>query len=186
MDELLAETKMTPLSFNQLKQLSTQIYGKPVPVIEYDELTHGRYPTIQSLFQQSNGVVLYYPSMESEDGVMGHFVALTYDPSNNTVYFFDPYGDKIDSQKPKGDPQNLYNERQNTLISMLLDAGVNVDYSPHQMQNKKDKSSSVCGRYSVMRANHPELSNDEFYALMKSLRDKYDTSYDNVISLIVQ
>lgn len=186
MEELLTEIKMTPLSFDEIKQLSSRLYGRSVPVIDYDELTEGKYPTIQSLFQQSNGIVLYYPSMENQDGVMGHFVALTYDPTTNTVYFFDPYGDKIDSQKPKGDPQNLYNERQNTLIRMLLEAGVNVDYSPHQMQNKKDKSSSVCGRYSIMRANHSELSNDEFYALMKSLRDKYDTAYDNIISLIIQ
>lgn len=180
--ELIESVKYTPLSFDELNQLSKKHYGRPMKVVNYQELIQNP-KSLHELFGHHKSIILYYPNMDTNEGLMGHFIAMVKSP--DTVYFFDPYGDRIDSQKPTGDPQNLYNERQNTLIKMLLESGYNVDYSDHKLQNKKNPKIATCGRWSVWRANHPEMDNDEFAKLVKGLTRKYKMKYDDLVSLLI-
>ena len=141
---------------------------------------------IHQLFAGHNSIVLYYPNLQTNEGLMGHYVALVKNDDNRTIYFMDSYGKKPDvGQKPKDDPQDLYDERQNTLIKLLLESGYNVDYSPYKFQSIADKNIATCGRHALMRSNHPELNTEEYHNLMKSLKDKFNMPYDDIVSYLV-
>jgi len=51
---------------------------------------------IHQLFAGHNSIVLYYPNLQTNEGLMGHYVALVKNDDNRTIYFMDSYGKKPD------------------------------------------------------------------------------------------
>lgn len=186
--DAIEKLKYEPLTFDQLKDLAKKRFGlNDLRVISYQDLIKDDM-TVNQLFGGKRALILYYPNMRTDDGMYGHFVALSRGHLPNgkkIIYFTDSYGDKPDTQKPEGDPQNLYDERQNTLIKEFLKSGYLIDYNNHNLQSKKDKGIATCGRYALLKNVFHDLSNDQFYELLSYLKKNTGLDFDTVITMLV-
>jgi len=91
----------TSLSPQQLNELGSKLFGRLPRVVLYDDIM--KIDNIDSIFGDSNGVVIYYPNhITGHNQTYGHYVSMTRNPDDNTIYFYDSYGKKPDvGQKPK-------------------------------------------------------------------------------------
>lgn len=146
-----------PLSFDEVKSLHKKHFGKPIQVIEYHDLIHMRH--LDEAFNGDDAIIIYMPT---ESMNFGHYVALIRNDKDKTYYFYDSYGNVMDSRLIKSKPE-LYTEEGNinTLIRLLKDSGYKVDYGHIKLQ-KIGNESATCGRHSVMRAGFRHLSNDDY------------------------
>lgn len=172
----------TPLRISELKNIGSK-FGLNVNVVLYDRLINGE--KLHNLFQKyPSGFVLFYPNQKSGNHISGHYVALF--KRGNTVYFYDSYGDPVDSQK-QNVPQRhqLYQERNNSLIRQLLEHGYNVDYSPYKHQLISNDS-STCGRHSILRLLFPELNTNQYHKQLMKVSKTFGLNPDELVSHVIQ
>jgi len=167
------EQSYRSLSPDELKFLwqGAGIEGKSPRVVEYDDVM--KASSIDSLFGDDNCLILFYPNHSTGNQVSGHYVTLIrHIPKNPrhkpTIYFYDPYGIKPDTQKKFSRDQRemLYKEEENTLIRLMLQSGYNVDYSDHKHQSTIP-GVATCGRHSLNRCKYWFLTNDQYDQLLK-------------------
>jgi len=181
MAELL-RTYLAPQELNQLwnghKVASAK--GAPPKVVLYDEIIKSR--SIESLFGNSNKLIVFYPMMQQGGQTSGHYISLVRNSEKNTIYFYDSYGSLPDVGQKRHANRKLYDEENNSLIKLLLNSGYNVDYSPYHHQKEGDIA--TCGRHSLMRALYDDLSNDEYNQVVKEASKKLGITPD-MLSVLV-
>lgn len=149
------------LSGLQLKKI---VLG--VKVIRYIDLKN--YNSIDQILSPY-GLIILYPSMD-RNGInhdLGHWVCLY--KKNNTIYYFDPYGTKIDQNLIDFGTLNSFRQGERFMLSqLLLDSPYNVDFNNYQLQNgykKGSKEIDSCGYWCVARLRMMHLNNDQFFEL---------------------
>lgn len=101
-------------------------------------------------------VVLYLNSLD-----YGHWTCLY--EHNNTIYFFDSYGAIPDTQQKfiKKDINEYNKQDLKYLLDLLYSSEKNIEYNQYKLQKFK-KGINTCGRWCVVRLQHPEISVDMF------------------------
>ena len=87
---------------------------------------------------------------------------------NDTIFFYDSYGSKPDSQLnfvPK-DLKDELNSNHNYLIRLMYDSGKNVEYNQYEFQSK-EPNVATCGRHCVNRLRFPEISINDYHDIFK-------------------
>ena len=162
-----AYRSLSPDELRRLWRMSSRTRGTDPPrVVEYDQVISAK--SIDGLFGGKNAFILFYPAVESEGALMGHYVALVLGTheGKKTIYFADSYGDLPDSQKENADPRLYRRERSNTLLKLFLDSGYDVDYNHHALQSSL-VGVATCGRWALWRCENADLTNDQFAQLAK-------------------
>lgn len=152
-------------------------FEKMIKVLDYDDII--RTNNIDFLFNEDNKFIIFYPNYQSAQGLYGHYCALI-KGKNNKIFFFDSYGGRPDVDQKRfsgGQRKSLYNEQENSLINLLIDSGYNVDYSHHKLQSK-DPNVATCGRWSLTRCALSDLTNDQFFKMIKAISKKNNISPD--------
>lgn len=164
------------LSGAQLKKL---VPG--VKILRYIDLQ--KYDNIDQIVPPQ-GLILLYPSMEGNkrNDDSGHWVCLF--KQNNTMFYFDPYGTKIDQCLIDFETLGSFREGQRFMLSQLLnDSPYSVDFNNFQLQNgyvKGSKEIDTCGYWVVARLRSKQLSSDRFYDLF-SRENNPDKDMDQLI-----
>lgn len=153
--------------WNKNKHTKTR---QPPNVVLYEDIIKAL--SIEELFGNQQGIIIFYPMRQQGNSTYGHYVALIKNKKDHTLYFYDSYGEKPDLGQKKYADRRLYNESSNTLVRHLINSGYNVDFSEHAHQS--DPPIATCGRWTLMRNRYNELSNDQFNQLVKGLMKKYD------------
>ncbi len=151
-------------------------------ILLYNDLKN--YRSIEELLPTNKSFcVLLYTNGNSGASIQGHWAALA--RHNNEILYFDSYG------RPPDYPIDHWfknNKAQQTkYLSALLDStSLPVFYNGTAYQNSH-ADVSTCGRYVVFFIKHMQLGNslDNFYMLMKKLKDKSKLSFDKLISYMV-
>lgn len=175
-----AYRSLSPDELHKLWRLSPRTRGQPPPrVVEYDEIIRAR--SIDDVFRGGNSLIIFYPAVEYNGFLMGHYVSLI-KGSPNTLYFCDSYGDIPDSQKENTDPKLYSKEKNNSLLRLFLDSGYDVDYSNHKLQF--GGKVATCGRWSLWRCENADLTNDQFAQLARfAAKQLGQTLDDTAVSL---
>jgi len=159
---------LSPQEVKHLWNNKMPSHESPIDIVFYDDII--RMNNIKDLFRRTNKVIIFYPSTPS----YGHYCCLC--KNDNTIYFFDSYGKKPDTQKNYAEDRNeLYRERENSLIRLLLDSNYVVDYSDHVLQKGR---TATCGRWCLLRCACAGMSNDEFAKQIKSIANYNNISED--------
>ena len=179
--EIIKDQFLTPQDIKRLWNKNKNTKTRPSPnVILYEDII--KAPSIEALFGNQKGIIIFYPMRQEGNSTYGHYVALIKNKKDHTLYFYDSYGEKPDTGQKKYADRTLYNEENNTLIRHLINSGYNVDFSeyPHQA----DPPIATCGRWAMMRNRYNNLSNDQFNQLVKGLMKKYKLMSDDVPALM--
>ena len=137
-----------------------------------------KYNTIEEMLGQYKKCVILYHTSES----YGHWVAVY--ENNNTIFFFDSYGSKPDSQL-KFLPAHLkpvLNSQHNYLIRLMYNSGKDVQFNQFQLQKHSPEISS-CGRWCINRLRYPEISVTGYHDIFKQ-SSRYIPN-DELICLLV-
>ena len=92
---------------------------------------------------------------------MGHWTCLY--KFNDTIYFFDSYGNNIDLQLnfiPKQINKSLGQNHKN-LIELLYKSPYKIEFNEYQLQ-KLGNGINTCGRWCLIRLQYPSISVKEF------------------------
>lgn len=177
----------TALSPEEVQRLYFKFTKQHLPVIMYEEISDTN--NIREFLDENPLFVLYYPNLVEGATMSGHYTAVIFNKSKNTLYFWDSYGQLPDTHIPVVggviDPQKLY-DRSRLLIDHVLEAGINVDYS-NQKNQLISNNSATCGRWSVTRIMFHYLTNDQFNYQIKKAFKKYGKGLDNdeLITIII-
>lgn len=178
--EEINDLARTPLAPEELRELWAKHNDTPLNVVDYDEIINTN--DLDSLFNQGDGIIIFYPNSEDAEGVFGHFVSLVRNPKKKTYYFNDSYGGLPDvGQKPEN-KEDFYKERLNSLILHFLNSDYNVDYNEKTLQSENENINS-CGRHSLMRCMYSNLTNDQYYKKIRGLCKKYNVNPDQLVSI---
>ena len=156
-----------PLSGTDIKEA---LHGR-VNILRASELS--RYTSIDDVLSPWGAAVILY---EHEPGGVGHWVTVVRleDQDHPTIAYADPYGREIDDvivEQSKAERAKV-GQYAPTLSFLLATSNPRyiIDYMDSKLQGK---NSSVCGRYSILRA-HPStraLSNDALAELLEPSSD---------------
>lgn len=138
--------------------IRTMLRGN-VKIMTYKDLTN--YPTIEKALEEFGRIALLY---ETKDN-FGHWCCVFYGPKNR-IYFFDPYGIRIDDQLLYIDPKfRMKNNQDFRYLSYLLkNTDKKIDYNDYSLQSEKE-GVNTCGRWVVVRMMFNFLDSDEFAKL---------------------
>jgi hypothetical protein len=145
-------------------------------LVQYSDIH--KLTSIDELLGQHRKCVLLYHTAAN----YGHWVCVW--EYNNTIFFFDSYGSKPDTQLKflAHDLKDELNSNHNFLIRLLYNSGKNVEFNQHQFQ-KRTHDVTTCGRWVVNRLRFPEISIDEYYKIFKEAGRYIDK--DTLICLLV-
>lgn len=168
------------LSPDEVKQLFNKLTNENIDVVNYDDII--RNQNLDIFFRNKPYIIIFYPALEQNRTIMGHYVALIRHPS--TYYYFDSLAYKPDEYKKYAD-KFLYHERFNTLIKRFLDSGLKVDYNNRQIQSKSS-SVATCGRHALYRCALWNKTSNEYIKILNDLSrqmniDKGKKLKDNLI-----
>lgn len=150
-------------------------------IIKYSKLMN--YETIDQLLPGNiNFCILLYEDSPNK----GHWVCIL--KYSGCIEFFDSYGGKPDA--PLNWNSKNINQQLNQkpyLTELLINSPYKTIYNPIEYQNEKDDI-NTCGRHCVFRIinliqNKRNLKN--YYQMMKSLKDKTDATYDEIVSFFI-
>ena len=138
-----------------------------------------RHKTIDSVFDSSltNKLALLYESRPGQ----GHWILLMRDKRKNTIYFFDSYGECRPDDLVDTMSKNMYSQKY--LVKLLLKSDYKVDYNNHKYQ-RYGASIQTCGRHCIVRSRYPQLDTDQYYEMMKHIRENTRLSYDRIVTIL--
>ena len=146
-------------------------------LVQYSDLHNIK--SIDELLGPHKKCVLLYQTSAN----YGHYCCVW--EYNDTIFFFDSYGSKPDSQLnfvPKDLKQEL-NSNHNYLIRLMYDSGKNVEYNQYQFQSR-EPNVATCGRWCVERLRFPDISINDYHDIFKQ-SSKYIPN-DELICLLVK
>ena len=164
-----------------MEEVSKLLNGK-VRVITYDEFK--KYKTLDDALGKYNAVVILYMSSDN----YGHYCLIWKNEDEpNTLYFFDPYGTKIDAQLDEISPDvnKLMGQGKKWLSELILkDKKIkNIDYNDIPYQQLKDNI-ATCGRHCAVRLLARDLSSKQYEKLMKNTKKRTGYSFDEIVTII--
>jgi len=131
-----------------------RLTNNEVNIVVYDDLVY--YKTIDEVFDGKQGIILLY---QGENKNTGHWT-LIYFLNSKTLYFFDPYGFKIDTEIKWSPFLKKYSN--NPPLTAL------IKNSPYKLQQNNikyqqlDNQVNSCGRHTVVRFNHKNMKDKEY------------------------
>ena len=147
-------------------QLNKSLSGEDIhKLIDCNVLTYKdlqNHKTIESILGKHRKAVLLYHTSE----FYGHWCCLY--EYNNTIFFFDSYGSKLDSQLKHLD-KDLREELKSDhsyLTKLLYESKKEVEYNQYQFQ-RKASGIATCGRHVANRLKHPDISIEEYHKIFK-------------------
>jgi len=168
-----------PLDDLELKKL----LGNP-RILKYDELS--KYRDLNDLLPKKRDyVILLYLDAPNK----GHWTCLI--RNNNDVYFFCSYGSKVD--EPLSWVPITIRMKLRVCVPFLTrmfnnNTSLNTYYSPVKYQKERDDV-NTCGRYCVLLIKkfqeEPDYNLDKFYEYLTSMKNKFNLSYDEVVSTLI-
>lgn len=169
--------KSSPIdNFQMMKYL-----GPTTKIIKYSDLKN--YNTIEQLLPLPLDFVIILIEQEKNNG---HWVCVS--RINNEIEFFDSYNNYPDTQL-KWTPlhlRELLNQKDTYLSDLLDKTNKKVYYNEIQYQSNKDDI-ATCGRHVIFRLMKLKegLDLDDYQRYIKSLKDKYNTTYDIIVSKFI-
>jgi hypothetical protein len=145
-------------------------------VLTYADLH--KYKSIDTILGKHKKAVLLYHTSHN----FGHWVCLY--EHNNTIFFFDSYGSKLDSQL-KFLNENLKEDLKSNhtyLTKLLLDSDKKVEYNQYQFQ-RKAPGVATCGRHCLLRLRYPDIGVEEYNKILKEASKYMDL--DELVCLLV-
>lgn len=103
----------------------------------------------------------------------GHWICM-FKRNNNTIEYFDSYGEKPEEQR-KWLTQDMLEEldqSQPYLLNLLKKSGYKVYYNTYPFQSDRD-AINTCGKWCLTRLICKDLSNKEFYNFVVSDMKKH-------------
>lgn len=167
-----------PLSDADLKH----ILGTDLKLVKYSELAN--QASLDALLPKAKDycIILIEEEMDS-----GHWVALLkYD---NTVEFFDPYGNKWDTELswiPKEKRQQL-GETQKYLSGLLERSNLKRIYSPFHFE-KQGKTINTCGSHCahrIYRLKYNDMDLHDYSCYMSNAEGRFQANADEVVAEFV-
>ena len=167
-----------PLSDADLRH----ILGEDLKILQYSELAN--HSTLDSILPKTKDdcIILYEQEEDS-----GHWVALMrYD---NTVEYFDPYGNKWDTPltwNSRGKNQEL-GQSQRYLSGLLERSNLRRTYSPYHFE-RTNKNVNTCGSHSahrIYRLRHDNMDLVDYFSYMENAEEKLNASPDEVVAEFV-
>lgn len=174
----IKEIKQEPLTDLDIKQ-----YLPNVKIISSSDLKN--YKNIDQLMPNRTDVVIIIYESEPQ---YGHWTMLAkYD---NTIEYFDSYGNKIDAPIKWVDKQKQQQLDLKPYLSNLLADAQNkyeIVYNSKDFQKEK-KDVATCGRHCILRGltilnDNQELSN--YIKMMNELKKITGFNYDDIVSSII-
>lgn len=163
---------------NELMQVSLSgnemMYYAPkgTNVISYKELVEN-YKTLDDALGENGILILLYLTTSNN---YGHWTAV-FKRNNNTIEFFDSYGNKVDDplKYSDNDVKRYNKQRYPYLIELMLKSKYNIEYNDYKLQSKK-KDINTCGRHVLVRITLKDLNINEYYNLLFK-KKKYKPDY---------
>lgn len=139
-------------------------FKNPPNLIMYSDLK--KYHSIGQLLGRTGKCILLYRNSENN----GHWCCLY--KYKGVLHFFDSYGFVPDDQLKFAQPHLRPNLRQDYkhLTKMMLESGMPVEYNEYELQDYSDPRMATCGRWCVVRLQHPEVSIKDFNRIFKNKR----------------
>lgn len=155
LDVIIEQAEKILLTANDiLKQTNNQ-----VQILVYEDLS--KIKSIDDAFNGKDGIVLLFQNTRNS----GHWVLL-YKLPKNIIYFYDPYGFKMDSEIKWSKYLVQQGFLQQPALSYL------IKNSPYKLLQNNVKyqtltdGSSTCGRWCITRFNYRHLSDKDFKTFM--------------------
>jgi hypothetical protein len=176
-EEHLEEIVETPMDDSQIRS-----YLPGIRIIKYSELD-GKNSIEDVLTKDRDHFILLIEDSPNK----GHWVCMS--RYGNTVEFFDSLAGKPDSQlswTPMSMRKKL-GQGKKILTDLLMETPMKVVYNPIKYQ-EESSDINTCGRHCIFRIkNMLEGKNlDDYYKLMKNLKDNTNKSYDEIVSMFIQ
>jgi len=136
------------------------ILGNNISILTYPQLAE--LNSIDECFDDKGRCILLFLTQSANSG---HWCCLL--NKKDGIHFFDPYGDKPESQFENVSEEDLreYGEDQPYLTQLLKASGRPVYYNTHQFQSMKS-GNAECGRHSIVRCLYAPYSLDKYKAII--------------------
>jgi hypothetical protein len=174
MDEQIKQIKAYALSNDDIQNIlepDTKIFTYP---------DFGNMTTIDEAFDKLGRCIFLFLTTSPTSG---HW--LTMFRKGNTVEYFDSYGEKPEAQREwlSQDELEALGEDTPYLMDLLKKSPYKVYWNTHAYQ--KDKNDiNTCGRWAVARLITKDLSNQQFYNLVRDqMKEKGLTNPDDWVAL---
>lgn len=157
MDKLIKEQSERDLTGEEVKQ----IVGAGVNIVAYHNL--GQYNSIEQLCdnETKSAIILYESKLN-----FGHYCAVILH-DDNTIEFFDPYGNKPDSQLSYA----VYDLQFKTpfLTDLIQNFDCKLIYNKNKLQQFKEDV-NTCGRWCSLRVRMRNMDLENFSLLFSTNR----------------
>ena len=137
-----------------------KLFGNDMLIVSYDKLK--KIKSLDDLFKHRKYLCILYQYKPN----YGHWVLIlkTINKQNKPVIeFFDPYGDKPDSQLKHFSTKirDVYGMRYPQLANLMIESSYPLEYNNHRLQ-KMDPKVQTCGRWCAFRAIFDDVPIDQF------------------------
>jgi hypothetical protein len=172
MKKIISKIKEQPLDDSEIRA-----YLGNVPIISYSKF--GEIADIMHELRKNPAIVFLYETSKN----IGHWCSICY--LDNSIYFFDSYGDPIDSQLLYNTGSENYDLGQNRpYLSMLLNkVPCDVWYNDKKYQ-AEGSSVNTCGRWVILFLLSKK-SLREFAESMTKLKKELELPFDDIVSIII-
>lgn len=170
MNKILSIVERQPFSAQELLQL---VDNKSNLVI-YPELAN--YRSIDELLGKYGACIILYVTKSGPSETYGHWTCI-FRVNKYTLEFFDPYAYYPDSQLKFTDKKY-----PPFLTELIMSSSYNVIYNIYELQDRKNKSMSTCGRHCGMRLNFRVLPIKQYAKMMLSVTKGLDP--DDLVTLM--
>lgn len=175
LNEKIANDEATALSNYEIDQI---LNGK-TKILTYNILPH--IGNIKELLEPYKNFILLYMTEPN----YGHWVCILKHPDR--IEFFDPYGGKNIPDKEldviKDHVKEITNQDFPYLSKLIYESGLPIEYNNYQFQ-QYNKDIKTCGRHCIVRVIFKNLLLDDYHKLMTLLKNKYNLTYDQIVTLI--
>jgi len=176
-EEKLEEIVESPMDDSQIKS-----YLPNIRILKYSELNDAN--KIEDILTKDND---YFILLIEDSPNKGHWVCMS--RYGNTIEFFDSLAGKPDSQLnwTPMDMRKKLGQGKKILTDLLMETPKKVVYNPVKYQ-EESTDINTCGRHCIFRIkNMLEGKNlDDYYKLMKQLKENTGKSYDELVSMFIQ
>ena len=138
-------------------------------IITYPEFC--KYSNIDEAFDALGRCVFLFLT---ESPTMGHWLCM-FKRGNNTIEYFDSYGDPPEAQREWISEEQLeeLGEDEKCLYSLMKQSGYKIYYNTVKYQKERNDI-ATCGRWVVARLMYRDLTNLQFYNLIKQEMKEYN------------
>lgn len=169
MNKILDIIERQPFSSQEIMHL---IDGK-ANLVTYPEIAN--YRSIDELLGKYGACVILYVTKSGKNETFGHWTCL-FKIGSETLEFFDPYAYYPDSELEFSHPRY-----PPYLTALIMASPYDVIYNTYELQNRKNKSMSTCGRHCGMRLNFRQLPLKPYARMMSSVKG---LDPDDVVTLM--